>query len=78
MALYYKNIYRRYRDYAVLAMSLVYVLQIIDANVFSYMHDFEIVDDLATVNISPTVIAPDMSLALNPQPAFGLGLSVRF
>lgn len=78
VALYYKNIYRRYRDYAVLAMSLVYVLQIIDANVFSYMHDFEIVDDLATVNISPTVIAPDMSLALNPQPAFGLGLSVRF
>ena len=60
-------------------MALVYVLQVIDANVFSYMHEFEIVDDLATVNITPTVIAPDMSLALNPTtPAFGLGMSIRF
>lgn len=77
-ALYYRNVFRRYRDYSILAMGLVYVLQIIDANVFSYMHDFEIVDDLATVNVTPTVIAPDTQLAFNPAPAFGLGVSIRF
>lgn len=76
-ALYYRNVFRRYRDYSILAIGLVYLLQIIDANVFSYMHDFEIVDDLA-LSVSPTVIAPDMQLALNPQPAVGMSVGFRF
>ncbi len=77
-ALYYRNVYRRYRDYSILAMGLVYLLQVIDANVFSYMHDFEIVDDLA-LSVSPTIIAPDTQLALNPQqPAVGMSIGLRF
>ena len=78
-ALYYRNLYRRMRDYSILAMSLVYLLQVIDANVFSYMHDFEIVDDLATLSVTPTVITPLSSFALNPAPpAIGFSMGLRF
>ena len=79
-ALYYRNIYRRYRDYALLAVAAVYLLQIIDANVFSYMHGFEVSDDLA-MNVSPTVIMPDNQLAFNSPgttPAIGLRLGFNF
>ncbi len=61
-ALYYRNLYRRYRDYSMVAMIGSYVLQIIDANVFAYMRDFEVNDDL-TMKISPTVITPDNAYA---------------
>ena len=36
------DVYRRYRDYSVVAIALFYLLQVIDANVFAYMHDFEV------------------------------------
>ena len=58
-------------------MGLVYLLQVIDANVFSYMHDFEIVDDMA-LSVSPTIITPDTQLALNTSPAFGMSIGLRF
>ena len=51
-----------------------YVLQIIDANVFAYMHDFE-VDDNITMNIEPAVIAPDNAYAINSTATYGLGQS---
>ena len=78
-ALYYRNIYRRYRDYSMLAIAVVYLLQVIDANVFSYMHNFEVDDNLA-LDIRPTVIAPDNSVAYGPaqNPAMGLTLGVKF
>lgn len=79
-ALYYRNLYRRYRDYALLATVAVYVLQIIDANVFSYMHNFEVTDDLS-MNMSPTVILPDNQLAFGSpatSPAIGLRLGFNF
>lgn len=62
-AKYYRDVYRRYRDYSVLTIAGVYVLQIIDANVFAYMHDFEITDDVAC-SISPTVLLPDTQFAV--------------
>ena len=76
-ALYYRDVFRRYRDYSVLAIALVYLLQVIDANVFSYMHDFEIVDDMA-MSVKPTVILPDTQLAFNPSPAVGLSVGFKF
>ena len=76
-ALYYRDIFRQYRDYSTLAMVLIYVLQVIDANVFSYMHDFEIADDLA-MKVRPTVIMPDTQLAFNPSPAFGINVGFSF
>lgn len=73
---YYKNLYRRYRDYATLVVVAGYLLQVIDANVFAYMHNFEITDDL-TMDVSPTLIAPDNALAFTPG-GTALGLSVGF
>ncbi len=61
-AKYYRDSYRRYRDYSILAVVGFYLLQVIDANVFAYMHDFEVSDDLA-VSIEPAVIAPDNAYA---------------
>lgn len=76
-ALYYRDVFRRYRDYSILAIAAVYLLQVIDANVFSYMHDFEIADDMA-MTVQPAVIAPDTQLAFNPSPAFGVSVGFRF
>jgi hypothetical protein len=78
-ALYYRNVYRRYRDYSVLFIAGFYLLQVIDANVFSYMHDFNISDDLA-LSVSPTLISPDNSYALGPSgnSAFGVRFGLTF
>lgn len=76
VALYYRDVYRRYRDYSVLAIAIVYLLQVIDANVFAYMHDFNMSDDLA-VKVSPTIITPDTQLAMT-QPAVGLNIGFKF
>lgn len=85
-AQYYKNNYRRYRDYALLGTIAVYVLQIIDANVFAYMHNFEVNDDIS-FNMTPTVILPDdnqlafstsSSRVSSISPAVGLKLGINF
>ena len=80
-ALYYRNAYRRVRDYAVLGIAVLYLLQVIDANVFSYMHNFEVDDDIA-LKVAPAVILPEYQLAsLSPtsqQTAFGLRLGLTF
>lgn len=78
----YRDIYRRYRDYSVLATVLVYLLNVIDANVFAYMHDFEVTDNLS-MGISPTVIAPDNAYALSGRAnvtdtALGVRFGMRF
>lgn len=73
VAQYYRDVYRRYRDYSVLAMAAFYLLQVIDANVFAYMQDFEVNDDLS-MHISPTVITPDLQFASS----YGLGMSIGF
>ena len=83
-AKWYRDVYRRYRDYSIVATIAFYMLQVIDANVFAYMHDFE-VDDNISMNIEPTVIAPDNTYALHRsgsysggQNAVGLRLGITF
>ena len=82
-AKWYRDVYRRYRDYSIVATALVYFLQVIDANVFAYMHDFEVTDDIS-MNLEPAIIAPDNAYAFmggnsNPsQNAVGLRLGIRF
>ena len=63
-AKWYRDVYRRYRDYSIVATAAVYLLQVIDANVFAYMHDFEVTDDL-TMQVSPTVLLPYNEYAMN-------------
>lgn len=78
-ALYYRNLFRRYRDYSVVALAGFYLLQVIDANVFAYMQDFDVTDDIS-LNVGPAVIGggpwPE-NYALNalPPPAAGPGIS---
>ena len=84
-AKWYRDVYRRYRDYSIVATTLVYLLQVIDANVFSYMHDFEISDDIS-VGVEPTVITPDPNTyafksTMSPNSinnAIGLRIGFRF
>lgn len=82
-AKWYRDVYRRYRDYSIVATAAVYLLQVIDANVFAYMHDFEISDDI-TMDIEPAVIAPYNAYAVNTpsfnrgQNALGMRIGLRF
>ena len=81
-AKWYRDQYRRYRDYSIVATALFYLLQVIDANVFAYMHDFEISDDIS-MNLEPALIAPDNVYAMQTtnqmsQNAVGMRLGIRF
>ena len=72
-ALYYRNTFRRYRDYSLLAIALFYVVQVVDANVFAYMQDFEMDDDIS-LRVAPTLVSPEYASA----PSLGVGLTLRF
>lgn len=73
-----KNTWRRYRDYAILGTAAVYVLQIIDANVFAFMQGFEVNDDIS-LEVSPAIIAPESQYAINaPVTSFGLRVGLSF
>ncbi len=72
-AKYYRDSYRRFRDYCVLGIALVYVLQVIDANVFAYMQDFEVNDNIS-LQMSPSLIQGQYASA----PAMGMSIGLRF
>ena len=83
-AKWYRDVYRRYRDYSIVATALVYLLQVIDANVFAYMHDFEVSDDIS-MSVEPAVISPYNAYAIHttsPYPgstnAVGMRIGIRF
>lgn len=79
-AKYYKDSYRRLRDYSIVALGLVYILQIIDANVFAVMYDFEVTDDIS-IRMEPTVITPDNNFSFKGGPsgeAVGMKIGINF
>ena len=49
-----QSIYRRYRDYSILATVLVYALSLIDAYVDAQLFDYDISPDL-TLNVEPQI-----------------------
>ena len=69
-AKWYRDVYRRYRDYSIVATALFYVLQVLDANVFAYMHDFEVTDDIS-MDVLPAVIPPDNAYAIHTTGSYG-------
>lgn len=81
-AVWYRDVYRRYRDYSIVATVLFYLLQVIDANVFAYMHDFE-VSDAISMRLEPAVLPADNFYAMTPATvtggsSIGLRLGFRF
>ena len=81
-AKWYRDVYRRYRDYSIVATALLYVLQVMDANVFAYMHDFEVTDDIS-MSVEPAVIPPNNAYAINTAPSgatnsLGLRVGITF
>ena len=49
-----QNIYRRYRDYSILATVVVYALSLVDAYVDAQLFDYDISPDL-TLNVEPQI-----------------------
>ena len=76
-AKYYRDSYRRLRDYSIVAVAGFYLLQIIDANVFSYMQDFDLGNDIS-LHISPAALGPDNAYAAIPQQPMAMGLKLGF
>lgn len=75
---YYKDTYRRFRDYSILAGIAVYALNIIDANVFAHLQDFDVSDDLSA-SFTPGIVMPlNPNYAINMNPAVGFHLNVNF
>ena len=82
----YRDTYRRYRDYSILAAILVYALNVIDANVFAFMADFDVSDNIASLEVQPTLIQPltpyytwyDTSTTPVASPALGVNLQFTF
>ena len=75
---YFKDSYRRYRDYSILAGAIVYALNIIDANVFAHFQDFDVSDDLSA-SFGPGVIVPlNYQFTNNLNPAFGIQMKLNF
>ncbi|MBQ1913556.1 MAG: hypothetical protein II171_08365 [Bacteroidales bacterium] len=75
-AKYYRDVFRRYRDYSILAIVLSYVIQVVDANVFAYMQDFEVNDDIS-LRLEPSVMPVGNSFAAAP-PAVGMSIGLKF
>lgn len=76
-AQYYRNVFRRYRDYSILATFAFYLLQVIDANVFAYMQDFQVSDDI-TFRMEPDLFMPDAGYAMSGMsagPALKFGIT---
>ena len=74
-AKYYRDVYRRYRDYSMLFIAVTYLLQVIDANVFAYMQGFEVNDDIS-MRIEPTLMPYNQYASASP--AVGMKLGIRF
>jgi len=78
---WYKTTYRRYRDYSVVAFVIVYILNIIDANVFAHMHDFDVSDNIASIEVEPAVITPinqEFAYYSPNSPGSALGVNLKF
>ncbi len=74
-AKYYRDVYRRYRDYSIVITALLYLIQVMDANVFAYMQDFEVSNDLS-FHMEPAILP--MQYASSAPPAVGMSFGFKF
>ena len=79
---WYRDQYRRFRDYSIIATVLVYALNFIDANVFAHFSTFDISDDI-TFNVEPALINPITPMGNNVASntagqQFGFQMNLKF
>jgi hypothetical protein len=75
---YYRDSYRRDRDYAVLLTLVFYVLNAVDANVFAHLKTFDVSDNLA-MDIHPAIMYDQVFASSGVQtPAIGMKLRLTF
>ena len=77
---WYRDQHRRLRDYSILATALIYVLNIVDANVFAHFSNFDISDDISLkvepATIEPIVTKPAMNNYMTQS--FGFKMNLNF
>ncbi len=73
---YYRDSYHTNRDYAYVYLGIFYVLNIIDANVFSHLKAFDVSNNLS-LQMRPTIMYDDMLASRSLLPAFGVSLNMN-
>jgi len=73
---YFRDAYHRDRDYSILYLGIFYALNIIDANVFSHLKDFDVSDNLS-LRMRPVIMYNDMLASRPTMPAFGMSLNMK-
>lgn len=71
---YYRNYYRKNRDYQIIFMGLLYFANIVDAMVDAHMYNYDISKDLS-MQLMPTIIPPSPG---NYTASCGLKLKLSF
>lgn len=70
-----KLYYRKYRDFAAIGVAIIYVLNIIDANVDAHLKTFDVSDDLS-INVRPWQTI--YSTGLGYKGAAGISVKLNF
>lgn len=73
---WYRDQHRRLRDYSIIATALIYVLNIIDANVFAHFNDFDISDDIS-FKVEPGIIEPVTTRYNHVNPYYTQSIGVK-
>ncbi|MDR0660510.1 MAG: DUF5683 domain-containing protein [Prevotellaceae bacterium] len=74
---YFRDGYRRNRDYSILAFVIVYALNIIDANVFAHLADYDISDNLS-MKFEPTLFDLTLTpITYTPTVGFNIKLTLK-
>ncbi len=73
-----KENWRRYRDMCIIGMGVLYVAQILDADVDAYFFDYDMTQDLS-LRVDPVILSNEDWVSTNNLPsALGLRCSIRF
>ncbi|GHT24843.1 hypothetical protein FACS189430_10520 [Bacteroidia bacterium] len=68
-----KDVYRKYRDYAIIAVALTYLMNVVDANVDAHLFDYN-VDDNLSIHAQPEIFHDN----LLQYPKIGVNLCLSF
>ena len=70
--------WRRYRDLNIIGMGLLYIINVIDANVDANLFDYDVSEDL-TLKICPEIEYIGKAPIITQQtPFYGVGFSIKF